>query len=89
MVRNEAGEKVRQYFIEVEKQYKAIATKPLSSLDLFATQLQLAKEQQAQIAVLQADVKDLQAKTTIRPDYMTVMGNADCSHKYCRRQSAI
>ena len=73
MTRSEMGEKMRQYFIEVEKQYQAIATKPLSTLDLFSTQLQIAKEKpQAEIAAIKKDVKVLQAQTTICPDYLTV-----------------
>lgn len=63
MSRTEMGEKARQYFIEVEKQYLAIAPKTLSSLDLFAVQLQLAREQQAQIKAIETDVKDLKANT--------------------------
>ena len=70
--KTDKGKQARQYFIEVEKEYKTIITPP-TSLDLLETQLKLFKEQQAAINVLQEDVKMLQAKTTIRPEYFTLM----------------
>lgn len=47
MTRTEVGENVRQYFIEIEKEYRAIVNAPVSVLDLFEAQLKLAQEQQA------------------------------------------
>ena len=70
MARTEAGEKIRDYFIEVEKQAKAIA-KPQTTLDILKL-----KEQQKWLDEVRQEVLELKAKTITRPEYFTIVGYA-------------
>lgn len=82
--RNDKGKQARQYFIEVEKQFRAATTAScLTMEDMMIIQLQSIKEQKEKIRNLEAiaaeaqkDIFDLKVKTTTRPSYFTVVGYA-------------
>lgn len=73
MARTEAGEKIRDYFIEVEKQAKAIA-KPQSTLDILKLTIQGLEEQQRGLDEVKREVLELKAQTVTRPEYFTIVG---------------
>lgn len=75
MARTEAGEKIRQYFIEVEKRAKEIA-KPLTTLDFLEYNLKLMREQEQRVSAIESKVLAIEAKTATRPDYYTIIGYA-------------
>ena len=77
MARTETGEQIRNYFIEIEKR----ATKPLSQLDILAQSVQILQAQERRIAEIDDRVKVIEAKTTTRPDYFTIVGYATL-HKF-------
>ncbi|MEI7489374.1 MAG: antA/AntB antirepressor family protein [Chryseobacterium sp.] len=71
---NEKGKQARQYFIEFEKKHKntllAFQNDPFIQLRMGQI------EQQEQIKQLESKVQYIEAKTTTRPDYFSVMGYA-------------
>lgn len=73
--RTDKGKQARQYFIECEKQLKENQT-PASIEDVLIQQLQLTK----MLRLEQEQIKDrllmVEAKTTTRPEYFTIMGFA-------------
>lgn len=75
MARTEAGEKIRDYFIEVEKQAKAIA-KPQTTLDILKLTIQGLEEQQKGLEEVKREVLELKAQTATRPEYFTIVGYA-------------
>lgn len=79
MARTETGEQIRNYFIEVEKR----ATKPLSQLDILAQSVQILQAQERRIAEIDDRVKVIEAKTTTRPDYFTIVGYATLHKIQC------
>lgn len=70
---NSKGRKARQYFIECEKQIKS-SQKPLSQIDIIIQSAQLIKEQDKRLSSVESKVKEIEAKTTTRPDYFTIVG---------------
>lgn len=86
MARTETGEQIRNYFIEVEKH----ATKPLSQLDILAQSVQILQAQEKRVQQLemgQAQIKEkvafIEAKTTTRPNYFTIVGYATLHKIQC------
>jgi phage anti-repressor protein len=77
MARTPEGEKVRDYFIEVEKMVKE--NKPqtqLSNLDLIELGLKEMRDHDKRITGVERDVKELKAATKTKPDYFAVIGYA-------------
>jgi len=75
LARTEAGERIRQYFVEVEK--VAVATmRPQSALDIMEMSLKILREQSERVEVVEKKVNQLEARTATRPDYFTIMGFA-------------
>ncbi len=72
MARTETGEQIRNYFIEVENR----ATKPKSAAELLLQQCQIMVEHERRMSQLEEKVGEIEAKTTTRPDYFTVVGYA-------------
>jgi anti-repressor protein len=72
MARTEVGERIRQYFIEIEKH----ALKPLSTLDMLEMSIRQLREQESRVNTIENDVKQLKAASLTRPDYFTVVGYA-------------
>lgn len=70
LARTEAGDKIRQYFIEVEK--KALA--PRSTLDILELTIKGLREQQIELDEIKTDIKQLKAVTQSRPDVYTAAG---------------
>lgn len=86
MQRNEKGMQARNYFIEVEKR----ATKPLSQLDILAQSVQILQAQEKrmqQLEINQEEIKEkvamIEAKTTLRPNYFTIVGYATLHKIQC------
>lgn len=79
MARTETGEQIRNYFIEVEKR----ATKPLSQLDILAQSVQILQAQEKRLSEVEDRVKVIEAKTTTRPNYFTIVGYATLHKIQC------
>lgn len=86
MARTETGEQIRNYFIEIEKR----ATKPLSQLDILAQSVQILQAQEKRVRQLEAgqeEIKEkvalIEAKTTTRPNFFTVVGYATLQGIQC------
>lgn len=75
LARTEAGEKIRNYFIEAEK-VAVQATAQLEPEELMLRQVQMMIEQKKRLVAIENDVKQLKAQTQARPDYYTVAGFA-------------
>lgn len=73
MARTEVGEKIRQYFIDVEKKAKENA-KPLSTLDILKMTIQQMEAQQQGLEEVKQDVAELKAQKITRPDYFSIAG---------------
>ena len=74
LARTEAGEKIRNYFIEVEK--VATASRPQSTLDILEASIRALREQESRVNMIESRVNMIEARTTTRPDYFTVAGYA-------------
>lgn len=70
MARTEAGEQIRNYFIEIEKR----ATKPLSQLDILAQSIQILQAQEKRISEIDDRVKVIEAKQTTHQNWFTIAG---------------
>lgn len=79
MARTETGEQIRNYFIEVEKR----ATKPLSQLDILAQSVQILQAQEKRLSEVEDKVALIEAKTTLRPNYFTIVGYATLHRIQC------
>lgn len=79
MQRNERGMQARNYFIEIEKR----ATKPMSQLDILAQSVQILQAQEKRITEVEDRVKVIEAKTTTRPNYFTIVGYATLHKMQC------
>lgn len=75
MARTEAGEKIRDYFIEVEKKAKEL-TKPLSLLDMVEISIKQHRENEKRMELIESKVLEIEAKTLTRPEYFTIVGYA-------------
>ncbi len=67
-----AGENIRNYFIEKEKE--ALALKPISTLDILEMAIKGLREHQADLDEIKTDIKQLKASTQTRPDVYTAAG---------------
>lgn len=72
MARTESGEKIRQYFIEVEK----VALAQLEPEEMLLQSVQLMIEQKKRINVIEKRVEAIEARTTNTPNYFAIMGYA-------------
>lgn len=68
--KTKVGEKIRDYFIEIEKR----ATKPLSQLDILAQSVQILQVQEKRIAEIDDRVKVIEAKQTTHQNWFTIAG---------------
>lgn len=68
--KTKVGEKIRDYFIEIEKR----ATKPLTQLDILAQSVQILQEQEKRIAEIDDRVKVIEAKQTTHQNWFTIAG---------------
>lgn len=68
--RNDKGKQARQYFIEVEKQAK----KPMTQMEILLHSAQMLVDQERRIESVETRVLQIEAKTTTRPDYFTIVG---------------
>ena len=66
-------------FNKMEKQIKE-AVKPLSSAEMFLQNAQLMVEHDKRIASVESKLNVLEAKTTTRPDYFTIVGYGTLHH---------
>lgn len=71
--RSDKGKQARQYFIECERQLKAV---PSSPAQLLLQQAQLLVDIEYRQSITEAKVQEIEAKLTTRPEYFTVMGYA-------------
>ena len=72
--RTEQGKRVRQYFIEAEKQLRQVALQPMSVEDMIIANATRMKEINSKVDNLSEKVHQLEAKTTTRPNYFTIVG---------------
>lgn len=79
MARTETGEQIRNYFIEVEKR----ATKPLTQLDILAQSVQILQAQEKRLTQVEDKVALIEAKTTLHPNYFTIVGYATLHRIQC------
>lgn len=73
--RTEKGKQARQYFIECEKQLREVV-KPMSTLDFLQVTLNQMKAQEQRLDAVESKMLEIEAKTTTRPEYFTIMGFA-------------
>lgn len=77
MARTPEGERVRDYFIEVEKMAKENRPAvPTSTLDILKLAIQGLEEQQKGLDEVKKEVRELKAATKTTPDYFAIMGYA-------------
>jgi prophage antirepressor-like protein len=55
---------------------KQEVTKPLTTLDMLEMSIKQLREQESRVTAIEAKVLEIEAKTTTRPEYFTVMGYA-------------
>lgn len=75
LARTDQGEKIRNYFVEVEKVALSSA-KPLSTIEILELTLKGIKEQNLELQEIKSEVKELKAKTDNSSNYISVMGYA-------------
>lgn len=68
--KTKVGEKIRDYFIEIEKR----ATKPMSQLDILAQSVQILQAQEKRITEVEDRVKVIEAKQTTHQNWFTIAG---------------
>ena len=73
--RTEKGKQARKYFLDCEKELKQ-NLKPLSTLDYLEISLKQMKQQETRLNSVENKILQIEAKTTTRPEYFTVMGFA-------------
>lgn len=73
--RTPKGKQAREYFIACEEKLREVS-KPLSTIDILKLSIQKLEEQEAALAEVRSDIKELRATTQTRPDYFTVVGYA-------------
>lgn len=73
--RTPKGKQAREYFIACEEKLREVS-KPLSTIDILKLSIQKLEEQEAAIAEVRSDIKELKATTQTRPNYFTVVGYA-------------
>lgn len=71
--RNEKGKEARRYFIEVEKRAKQIV-KQLSPAEQLLQNAQLLVAQEKKLTEHDNRLRELEAKTTTKPEYYTIAG---------------
>ena len=84
MENSDKGREVRRYFIKVEKKFRHQA-KPMSALDLMSIQLEIAREHESKINVLESKTQKLESKLEHMSDAMTStsseLWNADMNQR--------
>lgn len=83
--RTPQGMKAREYFIEVEKRF----SKPANVLDWLQESLNVMKNHTQEINQLKHQVKEIEAKTTTRPEFYAVSGFAILNGLSVGRDAAI
>ena len=74
--RTEIGKRCREYFLEVERRYKA-QTKPLTPEEMILEQAQLMVAHSKRLSAVENRVEQLEAKVTTHPEgYYTIAGYA-------------
>lgn len=73
MARTETGEKIREYFVKVEKKMKELV-KPQSTLDILKLTIQGLEEQQKGLEEVKQEILELKASNQTRPEYYTIAG---------------
>lgn len=73
LARTIEGEKVRNYFIEVEKQAKKLI-KPMSTLDMVQASIDAIRANQQDLQEVKKDIIELKAKNITKPEYFTIAG---------------
>ena len=63
---NNAGRKIRRYFIEVEKRYRKIISNPTNIFDFMRLALDQIEENTKDIDILKLDIKELKSKMDIK-----------------------
>lgn len=74
--RTPKGKQARAYFIACEERLRDMS-KPLSTIEILKLSIQKLEEQEAELAAVKDDIKELKATTQTRPDYFTVVGYAN------------
>jgi anti-repressor protein len=77
LARTKEGEKVRDYFIEVEKIAKETMKKPqlpTSTIDILEMTIKGLREQQSELVEIKDEIRELKAATKTSPDYYTIVG---------------
>ena len=77
--KTKVGEKIRDYFIEVEKR----ATKRMSPAEILLQQCQMLVAQEKRITEVEDRVKVIEAKQTTRPNFFTIVGYATLQGIQC------
>ena len=70
---NAKGKTARQYFIQKEKELRQLQ-KPISPAEQLLANAQLLVEQEKRLSSVETKVLEIEAKTTTRPDYFTIVG---------------
>lgn len=87
--RTARGKQARQYFIEVEKRYRATQPAALSTLDILEMSIRQMRQQEARVLALETEVAEVKAHvTSINTDYYTVSGWATLLHRPVPLQEA-
>ena len=86
LARTEMGEKVRNYFIEVEK--SAALPKAVEPEEALMQTLQLMMDQKKRLFKVEEDVKYLKAQSITRSDYISVPGFASLHRKFIPNSTA-
>jgi hypothetical protein len=68
LARTPKGKQARQYFIEVEKQYRQVQQKPVTIVDALAQTVQALQEQESRIKLLETTQQAIKDAVISEPD---------------------
>lgn len=71
---NEKGRQARKYFIACEEKLIGIVQNSLTPAEALLQNVQILVEQEKRLSTVEEKVKEIEAKTTTRPDYYTAAG---------------